>query len=66
MQQQQHIIRRGCHLGLTPIHTKDFIMTNNIASKKYLVNYPDGRYLGIEKLDYIFNKNREAFRMSEC
>ena len=41
-------------------------MTNNIPSKKYLVNYPDGRYLGVVKLDSGFNENREAFRMSEC
>jgi hypothetical protein len=50
------------------IRTKDFISTmpNNIPSKKYLVNYPDGRYLGVVKLDSGFNENREAFRMSEC
>jgi hypothetical protein len=51
---------------LTPIRTKDFVMTNNIPSKKYLVSYPDGRYLGVVKLDSGFNENREAFRMSEC
>jgi hypothetical protein len=48
------------------ICTADFIMTNNIPSKKYLVSYPDGRYLGVVKLDSGFNENREAFRMSEC
>jgi hypothetical protein len=53
---------------LTPtIRTKDLIsMTNNIPSKKYLVSYPDGRYLGVVKLESGFNENREAFRMSEC
>jgi hypothetical protein len=48
------------------ICTEDFIMPNNIPSRKYLVSYPDGRYLGVVKLDSGFNENREAFRMSEC
>jgi hypothetical protein len=41
-------------------------MINNSPSKKYLVSYPNGRYLGVIKLDSGFNKNREAFRMSGC
>jgi hypothetical protein len=47
--------------------TKDFIssVTNNIPSKKCLVNCPDGRCLGVAKLDSGFNDSREALRMSE-
>jgi hypothetical protein len=51
---------------LTPYSYQILHHDNNIPSKQYIVNYPDGRYLGVVKLDSSFKKNREVFHMSKC
>jgi hypothetical protein len=39
---------------------------NNIFQKKYLIWYPDGRFVAIKKIDSSFNDTAYTFRLGPC
>ena len=41
-------------------------VVNNVRGHRYLLQYPDGRYLGVYRLPYGVVDTTSTFRISDC